>query len=366
MKKTLYLFIGLLYFIGQAGAWAENRNLAVGVATAAQGNQKLALVIGNADYKSSPLRNPVNDARAMSAKLKSLGFDVIEFENLQQKQIGKVLREFRGQLKEGAVAVFFYAGHGLQVNGVNYLPAVDAEIESEDDIPLQSLDVNAVFKVMADAKTRLNLVFLDACRNNPYTRSFRSSEGGLAKVNAPSGTLISFATRPGSVARDGDGKNGLYTQNLLSAMDAENVPIEQVIKRVVSGVKKASNGAQEPWIEGSIEGEFYFRGGAQTPEMIERTFWESIKASSVKADFDTYLSRYPNGQFVDQAQAAKLRLEKSAREEELKRQEEAKQREEEMKKVAEEKQRLEEERKRLEQQGGAAPKPKTIVVPPTF
>lgn len=365
MKKALSYFAVAVVLWGPASAWAENRNLAVNVATPEQSNQKLALVIGNAAYKSSPLKNPVNDARSMTAKLKSLGFDVIEYENLQQKQIGKALREFRGKLQPGAVALFFYAGHGLQVKGVNYLPAVDAEIESEDDIPLQSLDVNKVFDVMAEAKTRLNLVFLDACRNNPYTRSFRSTEGGLAKVNAPSGTMISFATRPGSVARDGDGKNGLYTQYLLQAMDVENVPIEQTIKRVVSGVKQASNGTQEPWIEGSIEGDFYFRGGAQSQEAMERTFWESIKGSSVKADFEAYLARYPNGQFAAQAKDAKGRIEQAAQEEELRRQREAKRHDEEVRKIAEEKRRLEEEKKLLEQQGGAA-KPKTIVVPPTF
>lgn len=362
----------------KAGSRAEgSRNLGVSVATPEQSTQKLALVIGNADYKSSPLKNPVNDARAMAAKLKTLGFDVIEFENLQQKQIGKALREFRTQLKPGAVALFFYAGHGLQVKGVNYLPAVDAEIESEDDIPLQSLDVNKVFDVMAEAQTRLNLVFLDACRNNPYTRSFRSTEGGLAKVNAPSGTMISFATRPGSVARDGDGKNGLYTQNLLSAMDIPNLPIEEVIKRVVSNVKQASNGTQEPWIEGSIEGDFYFRGGAQSQAAIEQTFWETIKDSSVIADFDTYLTRYPKGMFVRPAQEAKDRLGKAAQQEAQRRAAETKHREEENKRMAAESKRLEEEKRQMQLREQAmreemsknknAPKPATtIVVPPTF
>jgi len=380
--KNIFLFAMFSFLLGMASAQAGDassnkagsraagsRNLGVSVATPEQSTQKLALVIGNADYKSSPLKNPVNDARAMAAKLKTLGFDVIEYENLQQKQIGKALREFRTQLKPGAVALFFYAGHGLQVKGVNYLPAVDAEIEGEDDIPMQSLDVNKVFDVMAEAQTRLNLVFLDACRNNPYTRSFRSTEGGLAKVNAPSGTMISFATRPGSVARDGDGKNGLYTQNLLSAMDIPNLPIEQVIKRVVSNVKQASNGTQEPWIEGSIEGEFYFKGGAQSETAIEQTFWESIKDSSAIANFDAYLTRYPKGMFVTPAQEAKARLEKAA-------QQEAKRSEEEKKKMAEEKLRLEDEKRNMQQREQTMreemskqqkpAKPATIVVPPTF
>lgn len=313
MKNAIYCFTIAFALLGVANVQAADRNLAVSATAPAHSKQKLALVIGNADYKSMPLKNPVNDARAMEAKLKELGFDVLEYENLKQKQLGKVMREFRSKLQPGAVAVFFYAGHGLQLKGVNYLPAVDAEIESEDDIPMQSLDVNRVFDVMAEAQTRLNLVFLDACRNNPYTHSFRSTGGGLAKVDAPSGTMISFATRPGSVARDGDGKNGLYTQNLLRAMDVPNLPIEQMIKRVVTGVKQASNGLQEPWNEGSIEGDFYFRGSAQPTgnnENNDHLFWDSIRESTVQADFDIYLARYPNGQFVVPAREAKTRLAK--------------------------------------------------------
>jgi len=315
MKNSIIFLTILFAVLCGANAQATDRNLAVKVAAPDQSTQKLALVIGNASYKSSPLKNPVNDARSMSAKLKDLGFDVIEYENLQQKQLGKVLRDFRTQLHPGAVALFFYAGHGLQLKGVNYLPAVDAEIESEEDIPLQSLDMNKVFDVMAESQTRLNLVFLDACRNNPYTRSFRSTAGGLAKVDAPSGTMISFAPRPGSVARDGDGKNGLYTQNLLVAMDTPNLPVEQMIKRVVTGVKLASNGQQEPWIEGSIEGDFYFRGSAQVTglnEDTDRIFWNSINNSNVQADFDVYLTRYPSGQYVAQARERKARLAKEA------------------------------------------------------
>ena len=219
---------------------------------------RVALVIGNGAYTASPLKNPVNDSKDMAAKLRSLGFSVVERNNLTVKQIGSTLREFRGKLAPGSVALFFYAGHGVQIKGENYLPAVDADIAGEDDIPNQSLAIRQVMDILTDAKSRLNLVFLDACRNNPYARSFRSGGDGLSRVVAPSGTLISFATRPGSVASDGDGKNGLYTGALLTAMNNVNQPIEQVLKRVVSIVKSASNSQQEPWTEGSIEGEFCF------------------------------------------------------------------------------------------------------------
>ena len=356
MKNTILIITVALGLLGIFNVQAADRNLAVKIVAPEHSDQKFALVIGNADYKTMPLKNPVNDARAMTAKLKDLGFNVIEYENLQQKQLGKVLREFRSQLKPGSVALFFYAGHGLQLKGVNYLPAVDADIESEDDIPLQSLDVNRVFEVMAEAQTRLNLVFLDACRNNPYARNYRSTGGGLAKVDAPSGTMISFATRPGSVARDGDGKNGLFTQNLLAAIDTPNLPVEQVIKRVVSGVKQASNGLQEPWSEGSIEGEFYFRGSAQAnllSESTDKLFWDSIKDSKVAADFDVYLTRYPAGLFVVPAKDAKARLAKVAQEEARKRE------------VTMQEQVNSQAEELAKKKGGAKPAT-TIMVPPTF
>ena len=286
-------------------------------ATANHHELKVALVIGNSKYATSPLANPVNDSRAIATKLRTLGFQVTEREDLRAKQIPPTLREFRSNLKPGAVALFFYAGHGLQIKGANYLPAVDADITSEEDVPMNSIDVNKVLDMLGDAKTSLNLVFLDACRNNPYARSFRSGAGGLAKVEAPSGTLISFATRPGSVASDGQGQHGLYTEYLLKAIDQPNMQIEQALKSVVSGVKKTSRGQQEPWMEGSIEGDFYFRGGpigagqgqAQVltePVSLEVTFWESVRGSSDKRDLQAYVDKYPSGQFIS---LAKTRIE---------------------------------------------------------
>ena len=286
----------ILFFTGCAHA-AENR---------------VALVIGNAKYPSAPLINPVNDARAMSSKLSAFGFKTILRENLTQKQIGATLREFRAKLSPGTEAVFFYAGHGMQIKGVNYLPAVDAEIASEEDVPTQSIDVNKVLEIMEESKTRLNLVFLDACRNNPYTRRFRSQQDGLAKITAPSGTILSFATRPGSVAADGEGSNGLYTEHLLKAISEEGLSIEQTLKKVLVSVKNASRGKQEPWSEGGIEGEFYFIPAAKTksqaltspmpplrvdPMAVELSFWESIKNSQDPSDFEEYLRQYPQGRF---------------------------------------------------------------------
>jgi hypothetical protein len=257
---TVIMLLGLM-LIASARA-KDDPNLAAVRNNNAVSEKRIALVIGNSAYTNSPLKNPVNDAKDVAAKLRRLGFVVIERDNLKTKQIGRTLSEFRSKLVPGGVALVFYAGHGLQIKGENYLPAVDAEIAAEEDVPNQSLAVKQIMDVLDESKTRLNLVFLDACRNNPYARSFRSTAGeGLARISAPSGTLISYATRPGSVAQDGDGHNGLYTSKLLAQMDS-NLQIELALKQVVTAVKADSQGKQEPWMEGSIEGDFCFAGCA--------------------------------------------------------------------------------------------------------
>ncbi len=227
-------------------------------APAATKPRKFALVIGNAAYPTMPLKNPLNDARAVSRKLASYGFEVTTRENLKVRDIGRILAEFGSRIAPGSSVVFFYAGHGVQLKGENFLPAVDADVRTEYDVPTQSLSVNRVLDMFSDRKAALTLVLLDACRNNPFGRAFRSTGTGLAPVNAPSGTLLSYATRPGSVAVDGDGEHGLYTRYLLMHMDAPDLPVELVFKRVASDVRRASNGSQEPWSEGHIDGEFAF------------------------------------------------------------------------------------------------------------
>ncbi len=290
------------------------------VAHAQPKEARVALVIGNSAYKTSPLRNPVNDAKDMATKLRGLGFVVVERSNLTIKNIGGTLNEFRAKLTPGSVALVFYAGHGLQIKGENYLPAVDAEITGEYDVPNQSLAVRQIMDVLADAKTRLNLVFLDACRNNPYARTFRSASNGLAKENAPSGTLISYATRPGSVAADGAGRNGLYTSALLEQMGNGNQPIEQALKKVVTAVKAGSGNKQEPWMEGSIEGEFCFGGcvgtvvsaTSTTPAVSDdRALWDAVKDSRDANELGAYLNKFPKGVFSELATMRVLALQSS-------------------------------------------------------
>ena len=287
VTKILRLALGgLLLALGSSLAISQQSN----VATSAS-ERRVALVIGNAAYKEGRLANPVNDARAMAENLRTLGFEVVLRENLRVREIGGVYREFRSKITPGGVALVFYAGHGQQIKGQNYFPAIDSEISSEEDVPLQSLNLGTLLDTMEEAKAGVSLVFLDACRDNPYARRFRSASRGLAKVEAASGTLIHYATKPGSVASDGAGKNGTYTEALLAQIGEPNVTVEQMLKRVTNRVVAETKGKQEPWVEGSLRGEFYFifqgpttvqvQGARQQQEAVEQAAAEKAELQRV-------------------------------------------------------------------------------------
>lgn len=276
--------------------------------------KRIALVIGNSSYKVSPLTNPVNDARDFEAQLKRLGFDgnIVKRENLKKSEIGRTIREFISKISEGDEVVIFYAGHGVQVKGVNYLPAVDADIEGEEDVQLNSLSVSLLLEQLDAAKAGIKILFLDACRNNPFARTFRSLDRGLARIgDAPSGTLISFATRPGSVAADGTGRNGLFTSHLLKHLSSPGVPIEQLLKRVAIGVENESSGKQEPWTEGSIRGDFFFSSAKIDIDNGEQQIWNAIKDSTVSEPFEEYLRQYPSGRYISQAKILNAKIKSS-------------------------------------------------------
>jgi len=223
--------------------------------------KRFALVIGNGEYVgANPLRNPPNDARAMSAALREIGFDVIERTNLNSREMKKAIIDLGNKLKANDVGLFYYAGHGVQSNGKNYLIPVDAEIEKEADVGIDGVEMDSVLAQIEGAKNRINIVILDACRNNFSTRGWSSSGRGLLQVaNAPSGTFIAYATAPGSTASDNkSGQNGLYTQELLKALRQPGLRIEEVFKQVRLRVKELSEGRQIPWESSSLEGEFYF------------------------------------------------------------------------------------------------------------
>lgn len=304
--KLLITLIAVLF--GIASAAEPQRNLGIGPANT---EKRVALVIGNSSYKSGPLVNPVNDARAIAKNLRLLGFDVVLRENLKQREIGGVYREFRSKITPGGVALVFYAGHGVQFKGQNYFPTTDADISSEEDVPLQSLNLGDLLDNIEEAKAGVSLVFLDACRDNPFARRFRSASRGLAKVEAASGTLIHYATRPGSVASDGDGQNGTYTEALLAQMSEPGIPVELMLKRVANDVVAKTKGKQEPWMEGSLRGDFYFifqgpvTAQVQPSADPEGEAWKAAVDANAVMGYAAYLKEYPSGRY---ASAARVKL----------------------------------------------------------
>ncbi len=227
-------------------------------AAEAEAEPRVALVIGNSAYAGRPLKNPAHDARALSATLRSLGFDVTEAHDLDQKAMRHAIADFGAKLKDGAVGLFYYAGHGMQINGRNYLIPTQVTLRSESDVQIEAVDANEVLLRMEEAGNPLNIVILDACRDNPFQRRFRSAAGGLAFMDAPNGTLIAYATSPGRVASDGEGANSTYTEALVQYMLTPGLRVEDVFKRVRTQVRERTDGAQVPWESSSLEGDFYF------------------------------------------------------------------------------------------------------------
>ena len=224
-------------------------------------SKRLALVVGNANYKSRPLRNPRNDADDVSNALRATGFQVIDLRDASLQQMRQAVRTFGDRLINNDVGLVYYSGHGVEVKGRNYFIPVNADIMREDEIADQGLDVSLILEKMSTAGKGVNILIVDACRDDPFGRSFRSSSRGLAQMDAPRGTIIAYATSPGKVASDGDPRerNSPYTKNLFKAMQQPNKPIEQVFKEVRRAVQEETKNQQTPWENTSLSGDFYFR-----------------------------------------------------------------------------------------------------------
>jgi len=291
---------------------------------------RIALVIGNGKYKSAPLKNPIKDAADMADALKKLGFSVTLKTNANQRTMERTIRNFGKKLRKGGVGLFYYAGHGLQVHGSNYLIPIGAEVESEGDVKYEAVDAGLVLAKMEDAGNDLNIIILDACRDNPFARSFRSGSKGLAKMDAPTGSFLAYATAPGSVAEDGVDRNGLYTSKLLEHMMTPGLTIERIFKSVRIAVMQESEDRQVPWESSSLTGDFYFnpKGGiavADRPpnEMqsaVDKSWQGRIKEPSNKAaeqiifneDFNNNINAWlidNNKQYAFQIQNGKYILE---------------------------------------------------------
>lgn len=303
-----FLLACVLLFCGPSGAAEPQRNLGVAKNASVEDGRRVALVIGNSSYPGvAALKNPANDASDIAGKLKKLNFNVTLKTNVGLRELLRTLTSFGDKVQPGSEVLVFYAGHGMQVRGRNYLIPVDAEIRTENSVSSEAVDVDQLLDKLSAA--RLSLVILDACRNNPFERRFRGNGQGLASINAPTGTLIAYATAPGKVASDGEGRNGLYTQELLAAMDVPGIRVEDVFKRVRTNVIRKSGEAQTPWESSSLTGDFFFNGNeirttstsslhVQTDAEVEQEFWDSVKNSGRQADIQNYVSRYPEGRFA--------------------------------------------------------------------
>ena len=248
--------------------------LAPAASSAGADERRAALVIGNSAYKVGVLKNPVNDAQAVAASLRGLGFEVALRENTSLRDMIESFRQFSVQARTAAVRVVFYAGHGVQVKGRNYLLPVDTEIRAEDEVPAKSADLTELLERLATMQQGINIVILDACRNNPFSGAevvgpdgrrlkFRgATPAGLAPVEAPLGSMVAFSTAPGGVALDNPNeKNSLYTKHLLGYMNSPGLPVEMLFKQVRLSVARETGRVQVPWKSSSLTGDFCFRQG---------------------------------------------------------------------------------------------------------
>lgn len=296
----------------------------------ASASDRIALVIGNNDYKRlPPLQNAANDASAIAASLEAMGWEVILRLNATQRDMGRAIETFEGRLATADASLVFYAGHGVQARGENWLIPADANVESEVDLKYESVSARDILEAMKRSGTPLNIVILDACRDNPLRQSARSASRGLAVPALPQGikgTAVMFSAAPGETAEDGPaGGNGVFTGALLNTLNEPGLKLEEVFKRTARRVSELTASRQRPWFNSSVYGDFYFndaaRGAAEPSappaasprpkeadgSQLEIVFWQSIQDSDQPSLFESYLTQYPDGAFAALA-LAKLAL----------------------------------------------------------
>jgi hypothetical protein len=292
----------------------------------ASASDRIALVIGNNDYKRlPPLKNAANDASGIAAALEAKGWEVILRLNATQRDMGRAIETFEGRLATADAGLMFYAGHGVQARGENWLIPADANVESEVDLKYEGVSARDILEAMKRSGTPLNIVILDACRDNPLRQSARSASRGLAVPALPQGikgTAVMFSAAPGETAEDGPaGGNGVFTGALLETLNQPGLKLEEVFKRTARRVSELTANRQRPWFNSSIYGDFYFsetaRSGAEPApapapaarpnaaegSQVEIVFWQSIQDSDQPSLFESYLAQYPDGAFAPLARA---------------------------------------------------------------
>ncbi len=303
---------------------------------------KVALVVGNANYVDKPLQNPVNDAELMHKTLRGLGFEVTLVRNADRKVFLSALRGFETKARGAEMALFYFAGHGTQVGGSNYLLPVGAGIKTESDVVDEAVDASSVLRRIEESRARVGLVILDACRDNPYAGASRSSSRGLSRMSAPTGSIIAYSTSPGQTADDGRGKNGLYTEQLVKHLSTPELDLREVFDRTAKSVEHLSGGKQRPREDVALRDRVYL--GAEVPirssepissSLLEQTHpvstdvsatqassseigvgdselkaveleaWAIAKKRDTDVAYQTYIDLFPNGKYLS---AAKISL----------------------------------------------------------
>jgi Caspase domain len=321
MRRCLIAFFGVIGCLAATQAVAERR---------------VALVVGNAQYAHTPaLPNPRNDAQDIADTLKKVGFEVMLGYDLDQTKFARIIDEFARALEGADVGLFFYAGHGLQINEKNYLVSTEAKLESTFLVPSETIELDAVIRLM-ESKAGTNLIFLDACRNNPLTDNLRRNLAainrtvtvgrGLARIE-PTGrdTLVAFSSAPGQEAADGRGRNSPFTASLLRHLPKPGIEVSVMLKDVTADVRRETNNAQRPQQLSDMSKTFYFvkaepavvaaPGAAMPPAVptdpvdpIDMAFWQSAAAANECESIRAYLRRFPAGKFVDLARISERRL----------------------------------------------------------
>lgn len=287
---------------------------------AASSENRVALVIGNSDYMhTGRLKNPLNDAEQISELLRGLNFNVIEGYDQAQSDFTKILAEFTSALKDADVALFYFAGHGIQLEGQNYLLSTNAKLESSFTLFGETIPLEEIIRLM-ESSASLNLAFIDACRNNPFLEKVRSSlpasrstsvHRGLAPIaRAQPDTLIMYATSPNQIAEDGDGEHSPFANALLEHLDTPNAEISQITKRIIQDVRHSTNFTQSPEVLNAMAREFYFKRDVDSSEAIANAY-ERAKLLNTASSWRAFINDHPNGFFTTLAQSALIKVEAS-------------------------------------------------------